>query len=75
MSGPNRAVVSSPAQPRPQLALSFEITDLVDDGITVNANGTSNPYVLGFNQVSRPAFYAHELSTGWGPLDSTTTIL
>jgi hypothetical protein len=44
--------------------MSFGITDLVNDGVAVNANGTSKPYVLGFNQVSRPAFYAHELSNG-----------
>ena len=34
------------------IGTSFMITDLVNDGITADANGTSKPYVLGFNQVS-----------------------
>ena len=29
---------------------TFQITNLIGDGITVNANGTSKPLVSGFNQ-------------------------
>jgi hypothetical protein len=50
MSSPN-CYSFEPGTTASTIGTSFEITDLVNDGITADANGTSTPYVAGFNQV------------------------